>query len=67
MAQSRMHQQPEEYPLSVSTQSLPAQRGKQDNAGSPGHDHAWRAVEDLDQPLLLGMYRCDLCQVVWAL
>ena len=67
MAQSRMHQQPEGYPLSVSTQSFPAQRAKQASANAPDHDHAWRQVEDPDEPLAIGMYRCDLCQVVWAL
>jgi hypothetical protein len=30
------------------------------------HDHAWQKLDD-DGPLLLGKYRCDLCQVVWAL
>jgi hypothetical protein len=66
MAQSRMHQQPEGYPLSIATHSFPSQRD-QATASAQDHDHAWRQVEDPDQPLAMGMYRCDLCQVVWAL
>ena len=54
--------------MSISTQqAFPAQRKNQKYVGAHDHDHAWRQVEDADQPLLLGMYRCDLCQVVWAL
>jgi hypothetical protein len=71
MAQSRMHQQPEGYPLSIATQTFPAQRDipTPANHHEPelAHDHAWRQVDDADQPLLIGMYRCDLCHVEWAL
>ena len=66
MAQSRMHQPPEGYLLSISTQTFPSQRD-QATASARDHDHAWRQVEEANQPLAIGMYRCDLCQVVWAL
>jgi hypothetical protein len=69
MAQSRGHHRPEGNTLSISTQqqTFPAQRGKLINTDVRHHDHAWRRVDDPEQPLLLGMYRCDLCKVVWAL
>jgi hypothetical protein len=66
MAKSRMHHPPEGYLLLISTQTLPSQRD-QVTASAQDHDHAWRQVEDPDQPLAIGMYRCDLCHVVWAL
>ena len=67
MAQSRMHQQSEGYPLSISTQSFPIQRATPAPGDADDHDHAWQQVEDPDRPLAIGMYRCDLCHVVWAM
>jgi hypothetical protein len=33
------------------------------------HDHAWRRVRATrqDEGLMLGEYRCDLCNETWAL
>jgi hypothetical protein len=66
MARTRVHLPPEGYLLTISTQIFPSQRD-QASATAQDHDHAWRQVEDPDQPLAIGMYRCDLCRVVWAL
>lgn len=33
------------------------------------HDHAWRRVrmDHDDDPLRIGEYRCDLCEMTWSL
>jgi hypothetical protein len=67
MTQPWGHELSEGYPLTTSTQSFPAQRGRGAGTGADYHDHAWRQVEEPDRPLLLGSYRCDLCHVVWEL
>jgi hypothetical protein len=67
MTQPRGPQLLEGYTLTTSTQAFPAQRGGAAGTAADYHDHAWRQVEDSSKPFLLGMYRCDLCHVEWAL